>query len=118
MQDRAVSPHEYKKRLYEQFQIHKVHNYYGMAEQTGCIYMFNSAWKAKMLIIDRINTQLGWFKDECYYIVDTCNNYCDELDVYSWKEDKDNEPEDGNDHMVNSCQYSWIPFVNKIGVKK
>ena len=39
MQDRAVSPHEYKKRLYEQFQIHKVHNYYGMAEQTGCIYM-------------------------------------------------------------------------------
>lgn len=39
MQDRAVSPHDYKKRLYEQFHIHKVHNYYGMAEQTGCIYM-------------------------------------------------------------------------------
>lgn len=86
--------------------------------QTGCIYVFNSAWKAKMLIIDRINTQLGWFKDDCYFIVDTCINYCDELDVYSWKEDKDNEPEDGNDHMVNSCQYSWIPYVSKIGVKK
>ncbi len=83
-----------------------------------CIYMFNDAWKAKMLIIDRINTQLGWFKDDCYFIVDTCTNYCDELDVYSWKEDKDNEPEDGNDHMVNSCQYSWIPYVSKIGVKK
>lgn len=86
--------------------------------QTGCIYVFNNAWKAKMQIIDRINTQLGWFKDECYFIVETCTNYCDELDVYSWKEDKDNEPEDGNDHMVNSCQYNWIPYVSKIGVKK
>ena len=83
-----------------------------------CIYVFNGAWKAQMEIIDRINTQLGWFKDECYYIVNTCVNYCNELDVYSWKEDKDNEPEDANDHMVNSCQYSWIPFVSRIGVKK
>ena len=86
--------------------------------QTGCIYVFNNAWKSKMKIIDRINTQLGWFKDECYFIVDDCINYCNELDVYSWKEDKDNEPEDKNDHMINSCQYSWIPFVNKIGVGK
>lgn len=83
-----------------------------------CVYIFNDAWKSKMQIIDRINTQLGWFKDECYYIVDICTNYCNELDVYSWKEDKDNEPEDGNDHMINSCQYGWIPFSNKIGVKK
>lgn len=84
----------------------------------GCIYTFNDAWKTKMKIIDRINTQLGWFKDNYYFIVDTCENYCNELDVYSWKEDKDNEPEDANDHMINSCQYSWIPFVSKIGVKK
>lgn len=82
-----------------------------------CVYVFNDAWKSKMEIIDRINTQLGWFKDECYFIVDTCQIYCNELDVYSWKEDKDNEPEDSNDHMVNSCQYGWIPYVNKIGVK-
>ena len=86
--------------------------------QTGCIYTFNNAWKAKMQIVDRINVQLGWLKDECYYIVETCEVYCNELDVYSWKEDKDNEPEDANDHMINSCQYSWIPFVEKIGVKK
>lgn len=86
--------------------------------QTGCIYVFNDAWKAKMQIIDRINTQLGWFKDFCYLVVDTCVNYCNELDVYSWKEDKDNEPEDANDHMINSCQYSWIPYVSKIGVLK
>ena len=85
--------------------------------KNACVYIFNSAWKSKMQIIDRINTQLGWFKDNYYFIVDTCTNYCNELDVYSWKEDKDNEPEDGNDHMINSCQYSWIPFSNKVGVK-
>lgn len=39
MQDQAVSPLEYKRRLQEQFGITRVHNYYGMAEQTGCIYM-------------------------------------------------------------------------------
>ena len=81
----------------------------------SCIYEFNDAWKAKMQIIDRINTQLGWFNDNSYFIVDTCTNYINELEVYSWKEDKDNEPEDGNDHMVNSCQYSFIPFVGRIG---
>lgn len=43
-------------------------------------------------------------------------NYIRELDCYSWKEDKDEEPEDANDHMVNSTQYAWIPYKNKIGV--
>ncbi len=57
-------------------------------------------------------------KEPCFYIVDTCKNYIGELDNYSWKEDKDEEPEDANDHMVNSVQYAWIPYKNKIGVKK
>lgn len=39
MQDQAVSATAYKQRLLEQFHISRVHNYYGMAEQTGCIYM-------------------------------------------------------------------------------
>jgi phenylacetate-coenzyme A ligase PaaK-like adenylate-forming protein len=39
MQDCAVSPDAYKRRLKDQFGIDRVHNYYGMAEQTGCIYM-------------------------------------------------------------------------------
>lgn len=39
MQDQAVSAAAYKQRLYDQFRIRRVHNYYGMAEQTGCIYM-------------------------------------------------------------------------------
>ena len=50
-----------------------------------CLYEFIDAWKAKLKIIDRIYTQLGWFQDECYFIVDTCVNYIRELDVYSWK---------------------------------
>lgn len=82
----------------------------------GSIYVFNSAWKSKMKIIDRLNTQIGWFAHNNFFIVDTCTNYINELEVYSWKEDKDNEPEDANDHMINSCQYNWIPFANKIGV--
>lgn len=85
----------------------------------GCVYTFNPAWK-KEKIIDRINNQLNWFADAggspCFYVVDTCANYIRELETYSWKEDKDNEPEDRNDHMVNSVQYAWLPYETKIGV--
>ena len=63
------------------------------------------------------------FKEEkgiqpSFYIVETCTNYVAELERYSWKEDKDEEPEDGNDHMVNSVQYGWIPYKNKIGANR
>lgn len=92
-------------------------------EHTECLYIFNMAYK-KVTIIDRINLQLGWMsfddekgKEPSYYIVDTCTNYKTELEVYSWKEDKDCEPEDGNDHMVNSTQYGWIPYRDKIGIR-
>ncbi len=84
--------------------------------QYGSIYVFNNAWKAKMQIIDRINTQLGWFATNYFYIVDTCINYINELEVYSWLEDKDSVPEDANDHMINSVQYSFIPYVKIIGI--
>ena len=89
-----------------------------------CLYLFNPAYK-RVLIIDRINLQLGWmaFDDEAgkkpdFYVVDTCTNYIGEMGIYSWKEDKDNEPEDGHDHMVNSTQYGWIPYRDKIGMVK
>lgn len=39
LQNQAVSPAAFNNRLHEQFHIAHVHNYYGMAEQTGCIYM-------------------------------------------------------------------------------
>ncbi len=85
----------------------------------GCLYNFVGAWK-KEKIIDRINTQLGWFADAgsepCFYVLDHCRTYIHELEVYSWKEDKDNEPEDKNDHMINSVQYGWLPYEKKIGI--
>ena len=40
--------------------------------------------------------------------------YIGELETYSWQEEKDNTPEDGHDHMVNSVQYGWIPYQDKI----
>lgn len=87
----------------------------------GCIYSFNNAWK-KEKIIDRINNQLNWFADAetgpCFYVLDHCINYIHELEVYSWREDKDNEPEDGNDHMINSVQYAWLPYETKIGIRR
>lgn len=87
--------------------------------QNGCIYSFNNAWK-KEQIIDRINNQLNWFADAgdgpCFFVLEECTNYIHELDVYSWDEEKDNVPEDGNDHMINSVQYAWLPYEMKIGI--
>ena len=80
----------------------------------GSVYTFTPAWK-KMKIIDRINLQLGWFAHDKFAVVDTCHTYIQELETYSWKEDKDLEPEDANDHMINSVQYAWLPYVTKIG---
>lgn len=82
-----------------------------------CIYSFNNAYK-KMQIIDRINLQLGWIHNMYYLVVDSCINHIRELETYSWMEDKDNTPEDANDHTINSCQYAWIPYANKIGVEE
>ncbi len=82
--------------------------------QNGCIYIFNNAWK-KTTIIDRINLQLGWFAQECYFILEHCTHTIEELELYSWQEDKDNTPEDRHDHCINSSQYAWLPYKNKIG---
>lgn len=85
----------------------------------GSVYNFVNAWK-KEKIIDRINTQLGWFADAgsepCFYVLEHCEAYIHELETYSWQEDKDNTPEDGNDHMINSVQYGWLPYQTKIGI--
>ena len=81
----------------------------------GSIYNFTPAWKA-LKIIDRINLQLGWLAHDQYMVVEDCKTMIRELESYSWKDDKDAEPEDGNDHMINSTQYGWIPFKHKIGV--
>lgn len=81
----------------------------------GSIYNFVPAWK-QLKVIDRINLQLGWFAHEQYLVVEDCKEMIHELECYSWKSDKDAEPEDGNDHMINSTQYGWLPYKHEIGV--
>ncbi len=80
----------------------------------GCIYDFPDAWK-KIKIIDRINIMLGWLATDSFVILDNCTETIKEFETYSWREDKDNEPEDGHDHMINSGQYAWIPYKYQIG---
>ena len=48
-------------------------------------------------------------------VEDFCKPEIDELNLYSWSEDKDNVPEDRNDHTINADQYSWLPYKKKIG---
>lgn len=82
--------------------------------QNPCLYNFNGAWK-KTKIIDRINMQLGWFHTGDYLVCDTCRVHISELEAYSWAQDKDNEPEDRNDHTINASQYGFLPYVKIIG---
>lgn len=81
-----------------------------------CVYIFNNAYK-KLKIIDRINLQLGWLHNDNYLVLEHCKNHIQELEVYSWKEDKDNEPEDANDHTINAVQYAFIPYKSRIGAE-
>lgn len=83
----------------------------------GCIYNFLGAHK-KMGIIDRIKMQLGWIQQGKYLVVDNCKEHVAELERYSWLEDKDNTPEDGNDHTINASQYGWIPYKGAIGYEE
>lgn len=81
-----------------------------------CMYNFINSYK-KVTIIDRIHLMLGWINTNgkiFYYVLDHCVNHIRELESYSWKDDK-YEPEDSNDHTINSSQYSWIPFRKMIG---
>lgn len=79
------------------------------------IYVFNNAYK-KIKIIDRINLQLNWLHTGHYYVIDKCENHIKELETYCWQDDKDNTPEDGNDHTINGSQYAFIPYIEKIGI--
>ncbi|WP_460292592.1 terminase large subunit domain-containing protein [Clostridium tertium] len=81
-----------------------------------CLYNFINSYK-KVTIIDRIHFMLGWINTNgkiFYYVLEHCVNHIRELESYSWKEDK-YEPEDSNDHTINSSQYAWIPFRKMIG---
>lgn len=81
----------------------------------GCAYDFVPAWK-KLPVIDRINLEGGWLAHREHLIVrETCAPMIHEYNAYSWQEDKDNVPEDRNDHTINAEQYSWLPYKDKIG---
>lgn len=79
---------------------------------TNCIYDFVGAWK-KMKNITRVQLQQSWLKTNDFLIVDTCTDYINECNVYSYTED--GELEDGNDHCIQGGQYGWIPFKKMIG---
>lgn len=80
----------------------------------GCIYNFYPAYK-KTKIIDRIKLMLSWLQQGAYLVLEHCTEHISELERYSWQEDKDNTPEDRNDHSINASQYSWLPYKMMIG---
>lgn len=84
--------------------------------QNPNLYNIVNSYK-KFEIIDRIHTMLGWINTAgsiYYHVLDHCREHIREMEIYSWKEDK-YEPEDANDHTINSGQYGWIPFRKMIG---
>lgn len=83
-------------------------------QHPACMYNFIPAYK-KTLIIDRIILQQGWIHLGYYIVASECTVHISELESYSWKEDKDNEPEDRNDHTINASQYGWLPHKEVIG---
>lgn len=83
---------------------------------SGSIYSFIPAFK-RTKIIDRIHLQAAWLAAGDFYILEHCRAYIAEMDIYSWQEDKA-APEDGNDHLINSCQYAWLPYRSLIGSVK
>ena len=82
--------------------------------QCGCIYTFNAAYK-KMKIVDRIILQQGWLHTGHYLIMEHCKEHIREHEAYSWMDNKDNTPEDMNDHTINASQYGWLPYIHLIG---
>lgn len=82
-----------------------------------CLHVFEGSHK-RLANIDRIELQLAWMagRDPAFKVVaERCSPYIRELGAYSWDESRDSVPEDANDHSIQSCQYSWIPYRDRIG---
>lgn len=81
-----------------------------------CLHLFEAA-HTRFPNIDRIELQLGWMGrgDPAFRIIaERCAPYVRELGAYSWSE-RGSVPEDGNDHCIQSCQYAWLPYRERIG---
>lgn len=87
---------------------------YKYKRNKSVIYTFVPAWKS-LKIIDRINLVLGWLHSGHWFVLEHCTHTIEEYESYSWDEEHDNTPEDGHDHLINSGQYGWIPYKEKIG---
>ena len=75
---------------------------------------FIGAYK-KTKIIDRIKLMLNWIENGDYIVCLNCINHIRELGAYSWDDKKPDEPEDRNDHTINSSQYSFLAYKYDIG---
>ncbi len=61
----AVSHDEFHKRLEEACGLHRIHDYYGMAEQTGCIYMECECGHLHASIFSDVITRRAYDFSEC-----------------------------------------------------
>lgn len=82
----------------------------------GSIYDFIPSYKG-VKIIDRINHKLGWIAKKQYIVHESCKEHIREMNVYSWKDDKD-EPEDRNNHTIDAVDYAWLPYRREVGVEE
>lgn len=80
--------------------------------KTGCIYVFVGAWK-KTKNLTRVQLKQSWLNTNDFLIVETCKDYIEECNTYSYTED--GQLEDGHDHSIQGCQYAWLPFKKMIG---
>lgn len=80
--------------------------------KTGCIYVFAGAWK-KTKNLTRVQLKQSWLNTNDFLIVETCKDYIEECNTYSYTED--GQLEDGHDHSIQGCQYAWLPFKKMIG---
>ncbi len=80
--------------------------------KTGCIYIFAGAWK-KTKNLTRVQLEQSWLNTNDFLIVETCKDYIEECNTYSYTED--GQLEDGHDHSIQGCQYAWLPFKKMIG---
>lgn len=80
--------------------------------KTGCVYIFTGAWK-KTKNLTRVQLEQSWLNTNDFLIVETCKDYINECNTYSYTED--GQLEDCNDHSIQGCQYAWLPFKKLIG---
>lgn len=76
------------------------------------IYNFIPSWK-KMTNITRVQLEQTWLHSLDFLIVDECKDLLEEMNVYGFNED--GKLEDANDHVIQACQYAWMPFKKEIG---